>query len=296
MTPYQMLFVLAGAGSKRDRERAGGECLAYLRRRTSRAVRTRTGTRLAIDAGYREEVVSKVTLSLLTKADHIVHNVVLAYDKFRRAGLGDPAVMLGQVEPPSVVVDGSDTAALWAEADALVAAYVERMLAHCWLDMLDKIGQLEALPISGPSEPAGAVVPTVHVQVAVDFLKRATDHHLAGVKRADLREQRQESWTQLIGLSLGDITMDEILDATIRGDPALQRAAAQDLEVARKRARDRVLQRHRRMREYVLEAIAHLEQIGNENGGFGHDDALLARNLVQGLLVRCQRKDSDESS
>lgn len=105
----------------------------------------------------------------------------------------------------------------------------------------------------------------------------------------DVRDQQADTWRELVDLADSRRTMDAILRAH-------GAAAAADGDLERDRAlkvlRDRVLQRHQRMRKRMAAVI---EELGDSDG-WPPERVRRASVALRQLFVRCQRRPVMESS
>lgn len=124
-------------------------------------------------------------------------------------------------------------------------------------------------------EHGGATIESTH-EKAIGLLGQAREHVVASARSAEDGARFDEDVEQVIGLNTGSVTMDGILAAERRGDES------------RESTRTRVLRRHSRIRDRIRESIEALRLAGEMDD----EDAALAQNAVQHLLVRCHTHDA----
>jgi len=112
----------------------------------------------------------------------------------------------------------------------------------------------------------------------------------------EVREQQRETWRELVDLADKRVTMNDILRKH-GAEPALNGLEPGGLEPenALKALRDRVLQRHQRMRKRMAVVVEELVADAAQQGWTpdrGHRAALALRQL----FCRCQRKPTAASS
>jgi len=152
------------------------------------------------------------------------------------------------------------------EAHRAAEAYVRRMIATRWLTLLRGVREahepLDELRIAAPA-PAD---PDAHVERARYVTEAALD---AVAIRPDVRE----TFDEMFALATGDVTMDACVEREVG-------AAASP--AARRAVRDRLQQRHRRLRVALCATIERLRR----DGVLDADDARLGRQFVERVLNR----------
>ncbi|MCC7542903.1 MAG: hypothetical protein IT379_42195 [Deltaproteobacteria bacterium] len=182
------------------------------------------------------------------------------------------AVLLKVLERSPLPVVGQGAAAC--------RAYLGTMLVHEWLGQhrrssrSDGSDVLERVLADGRLD---AATPVVETSVARAMLERL----VAAAREARMARYRAELdrvWSQIVALCFEGASMGDLLarDEGVTGDTSL---------AERKRAVDRVLKSHQRVREEVLAAVETLYQ----RGQLSWVDAGRARAACR-LLLRCQRR------
>ncbi|MBK6517244.1 MAG: hypothetical protein IPG04_24770 [Polyangiaceae bacterium] len=172
------------------------------------------------------------------------------------------------------------------------AAYLTTTIKHCYLSLLRRRRREEArdrrCAVEPPEKPEDDPLARLAEARAIDDLHRIAADVLEASRPDDLRAQREEAWHELWGLYRGDVTMDAILASHTARDPALLAECAVDAASAQKRARDRVLQRHHRLRK-LLDATIVRRVEDPEASAWTLERGRDARGALRKLLVRCQR-------
>lgn len=109
----------------------------------------------------------------------------------------------------------------------------------------------------------------------------------------DVREQQRQTWSELVALANRQVSMDEVLE---QHRPELSPTELQESPAAHSKAlRDRVLQRHQRMRNRMTLVIKELAS-DPAHPDWTPDRAERAQMALRKLLCRCQRKSPAASS
>ena len=169
------------------------------------------------------------------------------------------------------------------------AAYLSIAIKHRFLSFV----RATARRARREQREAAKVESVVEDDEDLDAIKRARDALEAAAARAlekgsqaELRAQRSETWGELWDLYERKRSMDQIIDEHLSRDAGARELATRDPEKADKLVRDRLLQRHQRMRRLVGETIESLVNGGEWPGERGRE----ATEALRNLLVRCHKK------
>jgi hypothetical protein len=263
VTPWRLLVTLAGGG-----ESAAAELCEFVRALARRRVSTPSGHAVDIAQEDVEDVAQDVTLSLWANAGAILERLVA-----RNPWL--EALRCTDASPSSAESE--------AAASAIVARYAQAMLATRHLDLQATRREmdfrtLETVDLPSATEPLKSPMLSAFEGLTAAFL----------ANQGALREQKAATLQEVVELALGEREMESLSQDEVQRDPELRGRAARGTEEATaafKTARDRLQQRHKRVRDELLQAIPALvrhERLSAEDGE-------LARGFVERLLRRRQR-------
>jgi hypothetical protein len=263
VTPWQVLVTLASG-----EESPTAELLELVRALARRRVSTPSGHGVDIAAEDVDDLVQDVVLSLWSNAGAILQRLVARnpwLESLRSAG-------------PSPSTSEAD-----ASASAIVARYVQAMIATRYLDLHATRRErdwrsFDALPSPPAAEPQESPMLAAFHELKAAFLEG----------QGALRDQKAATLQEVVELARGTCEMASLSRQEVDRDPKLRAQAsrgAEDVTTAMKTARNRLQQRHKRLRDDLLQAIPDLvrrERLSAEDGE-------LARGFVERLLRRRQK-------
>lgn len=175
-----------------------------------------------------------------------------------------------------------------------LAAYLSTSIRHSWLSSMRKRRREDArvarqqIDVRNAEPPSDALDELVEARTIEDLQSVALA--IVGASRPDeLRAQREEAWRELWELYGGRCAMGDILARHVDRDPSLSAERALDPEAAEKRARDRVLQRHHRLRKLVdATIVSWVDDAARPD--WSTDRGRDARAALRLLLVRCHKR------
>lgn len=263
MTPWRVLVTIAGGEGSPP-----AELMGLVRGLARRQISTPSGHAVAIAAEDVDDIAQEVAFSLWSSAGAILQRLVARNPWLEALRSAGPSPSSSEPE---------------AAASAIVARYVQAMLATRHLDLHAARRErewlsLDSLPSTLAAEPQESPMLAAFHELRVAFLDA----------QGPLREQRAATLQQIIDLARGECEMGSLSRDEVERDPELRAQAsrgADDAHAALKTARNRLQQRHKRLRDELLQAIPDLvrrERLSAEDGE-------LARGFVERLLRRRQK-------
>jgi hypothetical protein len=241
---------------------------------------------LAAQRRVDSDIAQEVLVRLITRPEHRLDSLMAEH----------PAL--------SPLLSDTSDGALVAHADRVLRAYLRVAVKNQHLDQIRRestrrkyeekravrdVSDGEAVTVRAgadgsrtwtqsfrPSHEHGGATVASTFERAIELLGQAREHVVASARSAEDGARFSEDVEQVIGLNTGAVTMNGILAAERRGDES------------RETTRTRVLRRHSRIRDRIRESIEALRLAGEIDA----EDAALAQNAVQHLLVRCQTHDA----
>ena len=247
------------------------ELSRYVHDLARRTVFTRFGTPLRIPRADGEDVAQEVLCKFLDQAVHIAARM-----RARTPELFD-------LDPEGATTEQRTL------GNRIVAGYLQVMLANYWLDHFasDETDSLEALPPKAqpflePRDPRD-------IELAQRVLDRCRDRARDDLTREPDRVQFDVTYDQLVGLALGAVSMETLLEEEAEGDASL---AGLPPKQARARLQARLYKRHERVRRALLDAADALVA----ERALSTEEAGIARATVEQLLLRRQISPAGPSS